>query len=162
MKYFYLTSALFLLFVQALFSPEAKASNIELKEFYTDGCTLFIDHYPKHKEKSWRHCCVIHDLRYWYGGTTDQKNAADLDLKLCVENAYSKFLADLMYRGIKVGQISPIKHKTQWGWGWVEKKPASFELTEEENQYVKIKFETLDLKEDKVSIPDFINRYLSK
>lgn len=155
MKYFYLTVALFLFLVEA-------RANVELKEFYTDGCTLFMDNYPKHKEKSWRHCCVIHDLRYWYGGNKSEKDQTDLDLKACVEKSYSAFLANLMYRGIRIGNSSPIKHKTHWGWGWVEKKPAYFNLTEEETQYVKTKFETLDLKEDKVSIPDFINRYLSK
>src|SRR5512136_747981 len=43
----------------------------QIEPFTTDGCSDFFDGVPMAEVKIWRHCCVIHDLRYWMGGMED-------------------------------------------------------------------------------------------
>jgi hypothetical protein len=40
---------------------------------HSDGCTMFPD-------GCWREACVEHDRAYYYGGTDDERRAADLKL----------------------------------------------------------------------------------
>ncbi len=89
----------------------------QLKPFVTDFCTLFIDG-PPTEPNLWKHCCIEHDLHYWYGGTLKDQADADLKLKTCVEKSAGSFWANLIYSGVRAGHYSPIKNKYKWGWGW--------------------------------------------
>lgn len=120
-------------------------SSPSLKPFFTDGCTLFVDG-PVGQAKLWRHCCVEHDLRYWFGGSKDDRNATDLRLRSCVKKAAGAYWANLIYYGVKTGQFSPIKNKTHWNWGWKEKRKYA-PLTSEEKNIAKTEVSRLTLSE---------------
>ncbi len=71
----------------------------------------------------WRECCVIHDRSYYYGGSRDEKAAADEDLKQCVKkNIHGKIagelLGELMRLAVTPGG-SPL-FNTPWRWGFGE------------------------------------------
>lgn len=130
----------------------SKESALGLKPFFTDGCTLFIDG-PKDQPTLWRHCCVEHDLRYWFGGSKDDRDSTDLRLKACVEKAAGANWANLIYYGVRTGRLSPIKNKTQWNWGWKEKR-ESVPLTTDEISTVKLELSHMTVPE--VDMPDFL------
>ena len=88
----------------------------EARPFKTDGCTMFIDQL-KFIDKNWRACCVEHDFRYWIGGEKSKQDHADLKLKECLSVRASKAIATLMYKSVRLGHLSPVKHPTKWGWG---------------------------------------------
>ena len=129
-----------------------KESALSLKPFFTDGCTLFIDG-PSDQPKLWRHCCVEHDLRYWFGGSLDDRNATDLRLKSCVEKAAGANWAKIIYYGVKTGQLSPIKNKTHWNWGWMKKREYG-PLSSDEVSAVKLELSHMTVPE--VDMPDFL------
>jgi len=113
----------------------SKESAVALKPFFTDGCTLFLEG-PKDRPNLWRHCCIEHDLRYWFGGTKDNRDATDLRLKSCIDKVAGSNWARVIYYGVKTGHLSPIKNKTQWNWGWKEKRDYG-PLTSDEVSAVK-------------------------
>lgn len=116
------------------FSLSATVKSNSLKPFETDGCTMFIDG-PRTQPSLWRQCCVEHDLRYWFGGNQYDMDKTDLRLKSCVNDIAGPTWAELIYLGVRTGHKSPIKNKTQWGWGWNLKRPNS-SLNTEESRYI--------------------------
>ena len=122
----------FILFLLA--SPSVYSFENGLKPFETDGCTMFIDG-PPSQPTLWRHCCVEHDMRYWFGGDYQDRDKTDLRLKSCVQNVAGEKWAELIYEGVRIGHSSPIKNKTTWGWGW-ETERQNTKLTTEESNYV--------------------------
>lgn len=102
-----------LLFVAFISVAEANS----LKNFTTDGCTLFVDG-PLKAPGLWKNCCIEHDLRYWFGGDRSDMDRADLQIKTCVNELAGPVWANLIYEGIRLGHHSPIKNKTHWSWGW--------------------------------------------
>ena len=120
-------------------SASIKAHSVEsfdnsIKNFKTDGCTLFVDGTPS-KPGLWRYCCVEHDMRYWFGGDQQDMDKADLRLKSCVKTMAGATWAELIYRGVRIGHRSPIKNKTAWGWGWETMRP-NIPLTSIETDYI--------------------------
>ena len=57
---------------------------MELSDFTSDGCSLFIDG-TFEKPDLWKECCLTHDIAYWQGGTQEERLEADLAFKACVE-----------------------------------------------------------------------------
>lgn len=108
--------------------------SLELKPFVTDYCTMFVDGTPK-DPTLWRHCCIMHDMKYWFGGSQNDIDRADLALKSCVEKVAGKNWAEIIYSGVRFGHHSPIKHKYIWSWGWTIKRPR-IKLSENEKNYV--------------------------
>jgi hypothetical protein len=52
--------------------------------FKTDGCTCF-------PSGGYDECCVRHDLVYWYGGSNEEREAADIQLMKCAaDKGYPK------------------------------------------------------------------------
>lgn len=134
-----------------LMSPSLKAQ-IKLKPFETDGCTLFVDG-TYTKPGLWKHCCVEHDLRYWFGGSERDMDQADLRLRSCVQKVGGDEWAYVIYSGVRAGHHSPIKNKYQWNWGW-EKKREKTPLTQEEINYIIL--ELKGLSPEGVNIDSFI------
>lgn len=136
------------------FSPIVSAQRpaLELKPFSTDGCTLFING-PSDRPNLWRDCCVEHDLRYWFGGSKDDRDSTDLRLKACVEKVAGANWAKIIYVGVKTGHLSPIKNKTQWNWGWKEKREYG-PLSTDEVSTVKIALDHMTVPE--VDMPNFL------
>jgi hypothetical protein len=98
-----------------LASPVALAD--ELRDFTSDGCSAFPDGTFDEKEL-WHSCCVLHDLAYWIGGRSDEREAADHALKSCVEAVGKPDIAQLMLAGVRVGGSPWLPTRFRWAYGW--------------------------------------------
>ena len=91
---------------------------MELSNFTSDGCSLFIDGTFENPEL-WKDCCFQHDIVYWQGGTKEEKEAADLAFKKCVEKKTGNSgLAELMYQAVRKGGEPYFPTWYRWGYGW--------------------------------------------
>lgn len=92
----------------------------DLKPFSTDLCTGYPEG-PVNEPMKWAHCCIVHDLNYWVGGTTHDRLAADYELKNCVAETGEISQAQIIFLGVRMGYYSPyhIKDK-RWGNGWAD------------------------------------------
>lgn len=89
-----------------------------LAPFSTDGCSLFPDRSLIDKV-DWCRCCVAHDLAYWRGGTSENRLAADRDLRACVHQATgNEALAELMFAGVRAGGGPYFFTPYRWAYGW--------------------------------------------
>jgi hypothetical protein len=88
------------------------------KPFVTDLCTG----YPEgtlEQPKLWAHCCLKHDLDLWAGGKESHRTQVDLNLRECVSLTGQPQHARLMWLGVRLGRLSPIKIPgQQWGNAW--------------------------------------------
>ncbi len=133
------------------------AFSSELKHFYTDFCTFFPEG-TRLKPKLWEECCVRHDLVYWAGGTKDQQKQSDLELKQCVTIKAGRAWGSLMYRGVRIGHLSPIKSEMKWGHGWGDDR--SFQpLKSVEIDHIRDLLQTTEIKEEFKD--HYINTYLT-
>lgn len=122
----------FLLLLIVPILAQAESESGPLVSFETDLCTLWPEGTIKNP-KRWAHCCVMHDLHYWVGGSQKDMNEADHNLRMCVTEAYNRRMADLMYFGIRTGQYSPIKLKGKgWGYAWPKTRPRKLALSKDE------------------------------
>jgi len=99
---------------------KGEVSNIqlELADFTSDGCSLFIDG-TFEKPELWKECCLLHDMAYWRGGTEEEREQADLSFKACVEKKTGDpVLANLMYEAVRVGGEPYFPTWYRWGYGW--------------------------------------------
>ena len=90
----------------------------QLAPFTSDGCSLF----PNRSlidERDWCPCCFEHVLAYWKGGTEEEREIADLELKKCVQNKTGdEVLANVMYQGVRFGGSPYFYNWYRWGYGW--------------------------------------------
>jgi len=90
----------------------------EIRDFESDGCSLFPDGTAGDRTK-WCDCCFDHDVAYWRGGSREERKTADRKLRDCVqERTKDKALADLMYHGVRVGGDPAFPTWYRWGYGW--------------------------------------------
>jgi hypothetical protein len=112
----------------------------DLKDFTSDGCSLFPDGTLRNQAK-WCDCCLQHDIAYWRGGTEAERKKADEVLRDCVfDRTKDKALAETMYRGVRAGghPVFPIWYR--WAYAW--EYGRSYEpLTEDEQKQVREKLE---------------------
>lgn len=88
---------------------------------------------------SFTECCVEHDVAYWLGGTKEQKDKSDMQLKACMQNKLNpKFnkeisvsVAQTYYLGVQAGGVNFMPNSFRWGYGWNYVRPYT-ELTSEE------------------------------
>lgn len=114
-----------------------------LKTFEFDGCTKFFDGTPD-KPDLWKNCCLIHDIKYWFGGTKEMQDKADFGLYQCVNQVTGEYWSSLIYYGVRLGHYSPIKFKYRFGWGWKEKRDSTFfDLSSLEIDYIKSEIQNL-------------------
>lgn len=149
MKMFILMSILFT-FTSA--EKAISAETLKLKNFETDYCTMFLDG-PTNQPGLWKHCCLEHDLRYWFGGSERDMDRSDLKLMSCVTKAAGENWGKLIYYGVRTGHHSPIKNKYQWSWGWETKRKNNL-LTTEETTYVLSELKKINLQE--INMEEFI------
>ncbi|MEX1032091.1 MAG: FAD-binding oxidoreductase [Cellvibrionaceae bacterium] len=115
-------------------------ASAELRDFTSDGCSLFPDA-SSISETDWYDCCFDHDIAYWQGGTRQQRLEADDALRACVlEKTDSQELADVMYAGVRGGGSPYFYNWYRWGYGWGYGRKYQA-LTESEQAQVR---ETLD------------------
>ena len=94
------------------------ASSRILRDFTTDGCSLFPDG-DAEDSRRWRDCCVTHDMAYWRGGTAEERKSADASLRECVlARTGRQTLADEMYCGVRFGGMPLFPTPFRWGYGW--------------------------------------------
>ena len=79
-------------------------------DFKSDGCSLFPD-------GNYHDCCVEHDKAYYFGGTKAERKAADRQLCDCVRAKGHRFLAPMMYLGVRVGGVAWLPTPFRWGFG---------------------------------------------
>jgi hypothetical protein len=74
---------------------------------------------------------------YWQGGTEDEQEKVDIDLRSCVEKVSNKIYSNIMYYGVRFGHYSPIKHQSKWGWGWVAEREFQENTIEDKKLIIK-------------------------
>jgi hypothetical protein len=116
-----------------------------LKDFTSDGCSLFPDG-DFSDRNLWCDCCFTHDIAYWRGGTEQAREQADQDLRHCVQKrTNNRVLAQLMYEGVRAGGHPAFPTWYRWGYGW--QYGRGYEpLTEKEQQQVREKIESYRVK----------------
>ena len=113
---------------------------LELANFTSDGCSMFIDG-TFEKPELWKECCLLHDMAYWRGGTEEERKQADLAFKACVEKkTEDPVLANLMYEAVRAGGAPHFPTWYRWGYGWPIGRGYKA-LTPEEEQLVEQKLE---------------------
>jgi hypothetical protein len=116
------------------------ASAAELRDFTSDGCSLFPDGDVKDRAL-WCECCFEHDIAYWRGGTEEERKKADRALRDCVRaRTKNKALADVMYQGVRMGGQPVFPTWYRWGYGWKYGRGYA-PVTEEEQRQVDEKLE---------------------
>jgi len=94
------------------------ASTMVLRDFSSDGCSLFPDGDASDRDR-WSDCCVQHDMAYWRGGTAEERHRADAELKRCVAaRTDNAALAEGMYLGVRAGGSPLLPSWFRWGYGW--------------------------------------------
>ncbi len=90
----------------------------EIKDFQSDGCSLFPDRSLITNE-DWCLCCFDHDLAYWQGGTAAQRRGADEALRDCIlKQTGDVALAKVMFAGVRFGGSPYFYTWYRWGYGW--------------------------------------------
>jgi hypothetical protein len=107
-----------------------------IKAFATDGCSDFPEGTPSNKNL-WHRCCIAHDLKYWAGGTADERLQADMELRACVKSVGEPAIAELMLAGVRVGGSPWWPSSFRWGYGWPF-TPGYAALTPEEKEQVRL------------------------
>lgn len=87
------------------------ATALPTHSFTTDGCSMFPD-------SVWGTCCVEHDIEYWCGGSSEDREHADELLRECVSEKASTALGWLMYAGVRFGGVPWSPFPWRWGYGW--------------------------------------------
>ncbi|MDA8100679.1 MAG: hypothetical protein M0042_13770 [Nitrospiraceae bacterium] len=106
-----------LLFLSAV-DADQKAAGTVLRDFTSDGCSLFPDGTLRDRAK-WCSCCLEHDIAYWRGGTGKERKQADEALRDCVrERTGDQALAETMYVGVRAGGHPAFPTWYRWGYGW--------------------------------------------
>lgn len=95
-----------------------KNDEVKLADFKSDGCSLFVDGTFEDPEL-WKECCLKHDIAYWQGGTEEQREAADIAFRECVQKKTGNAeLAELMYQAVRTGGEPYYPTWYRWGYGW--------------------------------------------
>jgi hypothetical protein len=101
-----------------LLTPGCHSEPHTLKDFSSDGCSLFPDR-SLISNKDWCNCCLEHDIAYWQGGTKEQRLEADQKLRDCVlAQTNDPVLSEAMYQGVRIGGSPWFYNWYRWGYGW--------------------------------------------
>lgn len=118
-----------LLLISLLMSSYAFAVTSKVRDYETDGCTAYSDG-TFEKPKLWQHCCKMHDLYYWAGGTSAERDSTDKKLKACVALTGETMQAEVIYLGVRIGAMSPMKFGgKQWGNAWSSEETRNKKLS---------------------------------
>lgn len=84
------------------------------KAFTTDGCSLWFNSLFGN---DFTDICIEHDMKYWKGGSAEDRKTADTVLRESVNKKMS-FMGDIMYFGIRVFGHPLIPAPWRWGYGF--------------------------------------------
>jgi len=92
--------------------------------FFSDGCSMWPDDWRRGK-LNLSGACFWHDLRYFLGGTEQERRAADRELYADIHMIAGVFMAMTMYAGVRAGGWI---HGTgfEWGYGRLSKPYRTF------------------------------------
>lgn len=94
------------------------ASTRVLRDFHSDGCSLFPDGDAADRGR-WADCCKDHDRVYWRGGSARQRQTADAGLRQCVlARSQRPVLAAGMHAGVRIGGLPWWPTPFRWAYGW--------------------------------------------
>ena len=113
MKAFLVAFALVTVLSMSAICQSAKQINVDA-DFKSDGCSLFPD-------GDYRDCCVEHDKAYYVGGSLKERRIADNRLHACVSDKRHKFLAPLIWIGVRIGGVPFLPTPFRWGFGRTKK-----------------------------------------
>jgi hypothetical protein len=65
-------------------------------------------------------------MRYWAGGTADERKQTDRHFRECMAAADHRLLANLYYFGVRLGGTPYLPTPWRWGFGW--EYPHSYAL----------------------------------
>jgi hypothetical protein len=121
-----------LLFVTASASGQTRRGVTIPADFVSDGCSMFPD-------GDYCDCCVEHDKEYFIGGSLKERREADKRLYRCIRSkggAKHKFVAAVMYLGVRIGGVSFLPTPFRWGFGnrFPRKEPEQPEQNKKEPQ----------------------------
>jgi len=110
------------------------ATTGKIKDFTSDGCTLFPDK-SLITGKDWSCCCLRHDIAYWKGGTEEDRLQADRKLKACIlKKTGNAELAEMVFQGVRLGGSPYFYNWYRWGYGWKFDRKYQALTPEEEKQ----------------------------
>ena len=93
-------------------------SDIQLMSFANLGCSSALNPSELASDE-WCGCCVEHDIAYWRGGSSMQREQADERLRDCVQRtSRNEVLADSIYKGVRDGSSKYFFADYQWAYGW--------------------------------------------
>lgn len=108
---------------------------VQLQPFSSDGCSMSPDGTPDEPNK-WLKCCVLHDIKYWVGGSEDERLSADHDLKMCLHEEGAIIADSLYYIGVRIGGRPYYYTSYRWGYGWKYDR-GYIPLDNQEKEYIK-------------------------
>lgn len=114
--------SLFVYFLVVFSSVQAFALDNEINEFTSDGCSMSPDGFMD-RPNDFISCCVKHDIAYWHGGTSLERQQADEDLKQCLISRDYPRIAIVYFWGVRFGGSNKFKTSYRWGYGWVKNRP---------------------------------------
>ena len=85
--------------------------------FQSDGCSLWFDTW---QGEDLYHACFLHDLKYWAGYPGEDVDRLIADAELMVDVArllQDTVMAEIMFRGVRVGGHERFKRSFSWGFG---------------------------------------------
>lgn len=92
--------------------PVAARSVPEIREFKSNGCSLFPD-------GEYFGCCYVHDFAYWAGGTFDERRTADRLMRNCIMDvSKGKSRALFMWSMARIFGFPDLPTGFRWGHGW--------------------------------------------
>lgn len=129
----------FVLISSLAFSGEAKKVENTLRSFTTEGCSVIPDF-------QMTDCCILHDLAYWKGGSSEDRLKADQDLASCVAEKSNSLFGSMFYLGVRLGGSPDYLTGYHWGYGWKYTRPYR-SLSNEEMKQVKAMMPSSPLKQ---------------
>lgn len=100
----------------------AKYSNNHLYSFTSDGCSKSPDGTLFTPDK-WLSCCVVHDVWYWIGGTSQEREYADDELYQCIREIHNDDTATIYYWTVRMFGGPYFDSSFRWGYGWDKMRP---------------------------------------
>lgn len=114
---------------------------LAISAFQSDGCSSYPDGTLTQPRK-WYHCCFVHDIPYWMGGSKQKKKIADKELNKCVSAATNPVHGQMMELGVISGGLPNTGLPWRWGYGFKEMRSFN-EMTQIESEEALSKFQTI-------------------
>lgn len=129
------TVALLLVLVGFLVAGCQGTNPPELSAFQFDGCSCFPEGTWKDPDL-WEQHCLVHDYRYWQGGTRRERKLADRKLRDGIRSKGKPIVAQLAYAGVRIGGTPWLPTPWRWGFGWRGFPRGYRELSNDERRQI--------------------------